>query len=228
MTFFIYISLSLLSFIIHHSNPVIYFRSIKPKPLRISFLDTNNDTINLHFNDHLKKKESLELVWNKLKGLEYDDKKIKYELYKLNGYYSDDMNKYRPFKDVTILSSEKTMAWIEEWVDMLTIPNYYVFLNDMFIMREFARQNTSNKYFYLGYYPSNIRTNKGPYYIGVFELVVEKHEFHSYMVIQNPNYEMDTFMLPFKTELLGLCEYVNVSFTYDQLLDKRYFYAWFF
>lgn len=223
MTFFIYISL--LSFIIHHSNPVIHSRSLKP--LRISFLDTNNDTINLHFNEHLKQRDTLNFVWDKLRALENDERTHRYFQFKLNGYYNDNDNNdiTRPFKYITLLSSEKTIAWIEEWVD---VPDYYVFLNDMVIMREFATQNTSNKYFYLGYYPSNIRANKGPYYIGVFELVTETRDFNAYMVIQNPNYEMEIHMRPFKVELLGLCECVNVNFTFDQLLDKRYFYAWFF
>ena len=73
----------------------------------------------------------------------------------------------------------------------------------------------------------------GPYYIGSFELIPEKREFQTYLIIQNPNYmmedELDTHRIAhFKQELVKMTNDAMVFFKFSNLKNssnERYYYS---
>ena len=105
---------------------------------------------------------------------------------------------------------------------------------DMFLMRDFARENNTIEYFYIGYFPSSTRLMHGPYYIGCFELIVKKREFQTHLIIQNPNYMMENELdskriVHFKEELVKMTNDAMVFFKFSNLKNssnERYYYSW--
>ena len=142
-------------------------------------------------------------------------------------------------KDLQILTPLIAIEWAKTWIyEMVHVPDFYptFMYQDMFKIREFAHVNTSKEYFYIGYFPIDTNLRKGPYYVGVFELIPSKKEFRTYLLMQNPYHYTDTMyddskMKNFKKELLALCKDSNVKFKFDDLkdaIDKRYYYSWLF
>ena len=147
-----------------------------------------------------------------------------------------------PFaKDLKLLTYHETKEYTKKWVnDMINngpSHNYPKFIyNDIYDMRDFCNKNISQEYFFIGYIPK--RPNKGPYYIGAFELIRKKREFHTHLIMQNPNYinydkdiNINKF-LDFKKELLKMSNQANVFFKYEKLNNssttKRYYLSWLF
>lgn len=140
-------------------------------------------------------------------------------------------------KDLKLLNNVATIEWAKNWIhDMVGYSNSFpkFMYQDMFLMRDFARENDTNKYFYIGYFPSDTRLMHGPYYIGSFELIPEKREFQTYLIIQNPNYmmedELDTHRIAhFKQELVKMTNDAMVFFKFSNLKNssnERYYYSW--
>ena len=140
-------------------------------------------------------------------------------------------------KDLKLLSSFSSAEWCKTWLyEMIHVPDYFptFMFQDMFKMRDFSQKNNSKQYFYIGYYPNDSNLKKGPFYIGAFELVPEKREFRTYIIIQNPYYCAENIydenkMKNFKKELIAMTKDEFVFFKYDNLKDtsdQRYYYSW--
>ena len=163
------------------------------------------------------------------------------ELDEKNEYLKKDNDKYKNFnpssKDLKLLSSFSSAEWCKTWLyEMIHIPDYFptFMFQDMFRMRDFSQKNNSKQYFYIGYYPSDSNLKKGPFYIGAFELVPQKREFQTYIIIQNPYYCAENIydenkMKNFKKELIAMTKDSYVFFKYNNLKDtpdQRYYYSW--
>lgn len=140
-------------------------------------------------------------------------------------------------KDLILLNNVQTIEWSKNWIhNMVCYTNSFpkFMYQDMFLMRDFARENYTNKYFYIGYFPSDIRLMHGPYYIGSFELIPQDREFQAHLIIQNPNYiiedELNTSRIySFKQELINMANDALVFFKFSNLKnssDGRYYYSW--
>lgn len=140
-------------------------------------------------------------------------------------------------KDLKLLNNVATIEWAKNWIhDMVSYSNSFprFMYQDMFLMRDFARENETKKYFYIGYFPSDTRLMHGPYYIGSFELIPEMREFRTHLIIQNPNYmmedELDTHrIVHFKQELVKMTNDAMVFFKFSNLKNssnERYYYSW--
>ena len=140
-------------------------------------------------------------------------------------------------KDLERLSNEVTIQWTRNWIqDMVRyevrFPGFMY--KDIFSIRDFAIQNQSDLYFYIGYFPSDMRTIHGPYYIGAFELNPRDRTFSAYKIVQNPNYMIDDKnckkrMINFKKELRAMSEDACVFFKFSQLKNEsndRYYLTW--
>ena len=140
-------------------------------------------------------------------------------------------------KDLKILSSFSAIEWTRTWMyEMLHVPDYFptFMFQDMFLLRDFGNKNNSKKYFYIGYYPSDINLKNGPFYIGAFELVPNLREFRTHILVQNPYYCTEntydeTKIKNFKKELLAMCNDATVFFKFSNLentSEQRYYYSW--
>lgn len=142
-------------------------------------------------------------------------------------------------KDIKLLNNLAIIEWTKQWIhDMVnsgTSRLYPKFMyEDMFIIREFAARNITNKYFYIGYFPGDIITNRGPYYIAALELITKNKVLDTQLIVQNPNYiiknEIDNYrMVNFKKELKMLCGEAGIFFRYGNLRNKsdnRYYMCW--
>ena len=145
-------------------------------------------------------------------------------------------------KDLKLITYDETIEWSKTWVyDMVNYgpsDTYPKFVYDnIYDMREFCKQNISRKYFYIGYIPKDSKI--GPYYIGAFELIPEKRELATHLIMQNPNYvisdkssdkSINTF-INYKKELLLMTYQAKVFFKFDRLKyssNERYYYSWLF
>ncbi len=140
-------------------------------------------------------------------------------------------------KDLELLNNIATIEWAKNWIhDMVSYSNSFprFMYQDMFLMRDFARENETKKYFYIGYFPSDTRLMHGPYYIGSFELIPELREFQTHLIIQNPNYMMEDVLdthkiVHFKEELVKMTNDAMVFFKFSNLKNssnERYYYSW--
>ena len=142
-------------------------------------------------------------------------------------------------KDLKMLDNVSAYECAKNWIyNMVHLnSNFPQFMyQDMFLMKDFTFENTSSLYFYIGYYPSDIRTIHGPYYIGAFELKPRDREFITHVIIQNPNYmienDLDKYrFIDFKRELVKMTQDALVFFKYANLkntANERYYYSWLF
>jgi hypothetical protein len=140
-------------------------------------------------------------------------------------------------KDLELLNNIATIEWAKNWIhDMVSYGDSFpkFMYQDMFLMRDFARENETKKYFYIGYFPSDTRLMHGPYYIGSFELIPELREFQTHLIIQNPNYMMEDVLdthkiVHFKEELVKMTNDAMVFFKFSNLKNssnERYYYSW--
>jgi hypothetical protein len=139
-------------------------------------------------------------------------------------------------KDLKMLTPESVIEWAKTWTyEMVHIPNQFptFMFQDMFKMRDFANINSSQIYFYIGFFPKKVDLKQGPYFIGAFELVPIKREFLTRAIIQNPYYYNTNYdktkLVDFKKELLALCRDADVFFKFSNLKNgknERYYYSW--
>jgi hypothetical protein len=149
-------------------------------------------------------------------------------------------------KNLKLITSFITLQFAQTWIyEMIHMNGFFptFMYQDMYKMRDFSRVNISKQYFYIGYYPSYIDSNKGPYYIdsnkgpyyiGVFELNPKEREFITHIIIQNPNHCVENIydneqIINFKKQLEALCSDATVFFKYSNLNNttlKRYYYSW--
>ena len=159
-------------------------------------------------------------------------------------YYSfDNKNKEKyhsitpSSKDLQLLNNMIAVEWSKTWIyNMIhytdTFPTFMY--QDMFMIRDFAIINSSKQYFYIGYFPSDIRCIHGPYYIGAFELIPKLREFHTHLLVQNPNYMIENEydenkIIDFKRELIKMSQDSLVFFKFNKLKkgsNDRYYYSW--
>ena len=140
--------------------------------------------------------------------------------------------------NLKLLTSLGSIEWAKNWIyDMVHYnsggyPRFMYY--DMFCMKDFARVNDTDLYFYIGYFPSDVNLNNGPYYIGAFELVPKDRAIHTHLIIQNPNYWIDTNekddkIINFKKELEKMTMEAGVFFKFSKLqntTNQRYYYSW--
>ena len=190
----------------------------------LGFMDNDTEYPFPSFYSFLRRRE----LDKKIKYFEKSKKIVKKEKY-------DDI--ISTSKDLKLLNSLSTVEWTRNWIyDMVNYQNTFpqFMYRDMFAMRDFAINNTSQNYFYIGYFPTDIRLIQGPYYIGAFELKPQNREFHTMLIIQNPNYMIESEfderkMIKYKRELVNLTKDSMVFFKFAQLKNasnKRYFYSW--
>lgn len=204
----------------------------KKEDMRIKDLDNfkeNKDTFP-SFDEFLKKKAKAkenEEILKYFKEAEEKEKKIKKQ---------NDNIEYTS-KDLKLLNNVATIEWAKKWIhNMVGYSNSFpkFMYQDMFLMRDFARENITGRYFYIGYIPSQTRLMHGPYYIGSFELIPERREFQTHLIIQNPNYmiedKLDTHrIVDFKKELVNMANDASVFFKFANLKyssNERYYYSW--
>jgi len=135
-----------------------------------------------------------------------------------------------------MLTPESVIEWAKIWnTDMVHIPNQFptFMFQDMFKMRDFANINSSQTYFYIGFFPKKVDLKHGPYFIGAFELIPLKREFLTHAIIQNPYYYTTNYdktkLVDFKKELLALCRDADVFLKFSNLKNtqnERYYYSW--
>jgi hypothetical protein len=140
-------------------------------------------------------------------------------------------------KDLKLLTPESSIEWAKTWtLDMIHQPNHFptFMFQDMFKMRDFGSINSSQTYFYIGFFPKTLNLKHGPYYVGAFELQPGKRHFITHAIIQNPYYYSNnnfdtTKFVEFKRELLALCRDASVFLQFSNLKntkDERYYFSW--
>lgn len=142
------------------------------------------------------------------------------------------------YKDLILLDSDKTIEWARGWIyDMINIDMHFpkfMYL-DMYTMRDYAIENIAPNYYYIGYCPPDIDTDRyGPYYIIALELNPKKRELHVCCIIQNPNYiitgEKDIYRITnFKKEIKNIANDALVFLKIENLKhnsSERYYFTW--
>ena len=140
-------------------------------------------------------------------------------------------------KDLIMITGLSCIEWSKTWTFyMIHLPDCFptFMYNDMAILRDFASKNNSKKYLYIGYYPKKFDSNKGPFYIGAFEINPKKHELIAHIIIQNPIHVIDNnydkeIITNFKIELEALSNDASVVFKFENLKSsvfERYYYSW--
>jgi len=138
-----------------------------------------------------------------------------------------------PEGELKLLTHLNAENWAHNWVMFIANSgleyddHYYL---DYFTMKGMANMYTSSEYFYLGFFPDSIITNRGPKYIGLFELQYSKRIFNTKCIIENPYYidgnsELDLF----KEYIINLTENAYVFFKYTDLNTPgqvRYYLEW--
>lgn len=197
-------------------------------------IEKNDNETYLSFNEFIEErnKRQEKMVSEYFKKAEKKEK----EIIKNLKNYENIKPRSKHLKLITYL---ETVEWSKQWVhDMInygpstTSPSFIY--EDIYEMRDFCNKNISKQYFYIGYYPEDVNTYKGPYYIGAFELNITNREFHTHLIIQNPNYiiasEKDNNrFINFKKELKKMTEDAYVFFRFSELRNKssnRYYMSW--
>ena len=180
-------------------------------------VDKNNTNFP-SFNEYMRKSNE---SFNKLvKDTAKVEKRLRYE-----------------YADLKLIKSTETMEWSKTWIYSMVNSGvrYPQFMyQDMFLMRDYAVKNNSKKYLYISYFPSTIRSVHGPHYIVAVEIVPKKREFQVQLIVQNPNYMIESEydekkIVDFKNQLIALSRDSDVFFEFSQLKDisnPRYYYSW--
>ena len=177
------------------------------------------------FNAFLKKKQD-ERSYQMLQEFNKADEK------------ADEIEKLEENKNLQILTNGGVIAYSKKCIyDMIKFSwDYPKFMYiDMYNIRDFAIENKTKNYIYLGYYPPDLDTGKhGPYYIVALEVVAAKKELYICNIIQNPNYmmenEKDTHrIMEFKHEISVMAANSYVFLKIEKLKigsNKRYYFSW--
>lgn len=187
--------------------------------------ETESETPFPSFNEFLRKKQE-EVAYNMLQEFNKADEK------------ADVIEKMDEHTNLRILTQGGAIAYSKKWIyDMVKFSwDYPKFMYiDMYNMRDFAIENKTKNYMYLGYNPPDIDTSKfGPYYVVALEVVASKKELHVCGIIQNPNYmmenEKDTHRIQeFKKEITVMAENSAVFLKIERLKkgsNERYYLSW--
>jgi hypothetical protein len=241
------------------SNLTYKKRYANPVYLNENTNDNENDSNSKSFYDFIKQKNFTlnidenyvenyitKFVENYEKNQKENDTQSDKQSYKQNETlthkYLTTYNSYEKYikaplsKDLKMLTPESVIEWAKTWTyDMVHIPNQFptFMFQDMFKMRDFANINSSQIYFYIGFFPKKVDLKQGPYFIGAFELVPIKREFLTHAIIQNPYYYNTNYdktkLVDFKKELLALCRDADVFLKFSNLKNtqnERYYYSW--
>lgn len=222
------------SFIISKFNTIHTNLNSLSKLNNIKLLE--NDTINI--NENMTKNKYEFVYFDKENNCVLDLNYINNENIE-NDIKALPLKKFNKKDNLRMLSSDITIELTKKWIhDMVLYKTRFptFMYQDMFVMRDFAIQYTSNLYFYIGYFPSDIKLFSGPYYISVFELIPAERSFSAHMIVQNPNYVMeddfaDKRLISFKNDLENMCKDASVFFYFNNLKNKsnnRYHLSWFY
>jgi hypothetical protein len=142
-------------------------------------------------------------------------------------------------EDLQMLNNDDAIRWSSEWVyDMIHIDMHFskFMYIDMYNMRDYAIENATSNYYYVGYYPPDVDTRKhGPYYIIALELKADRSELYASSITQNPNYMMDdddtdvSYITEFKTVIKNMAEEAMVFLKIENLKggsNARYYFSW--
>tara|TARA_X000001036_G_scaffold40404_2_gene32547 strand:- start:2487 stop:3053 length:567 start_codon:yes stop_codon:yes gene_type:complete len=133
-----------------------------------------------------------------------------------------------------LLTNLNAGSWTYNWLMYISADDtpdfdehYYM---DYFNMRGMSNIYTNANFFYLGYFPENVKCNKGPMYIALFELLHSKRVFNCKIIVENPHYIMyNSTLKEFKQELKQLTDSAYVFFKYTDLNTPgqlRYYLDW--
>jgi len=133
-----------------------------------------------------------------------------------------------------LLTHLNAASWSQNWLMYISSKHtpefdehYYM---DYFNMRGMSNIYIDRNFFYLGFFPDNIITKKGPRYISLFELDNPKRLFSCKIIIENPQYIMyNSSLKEFKNEIKHLTDDAYVFFNYNELNRPeqiRYYLEW--
>ncbi len=133
-----------------------------------------------------------------------------------------------------LLTHLNAASWSHNWLTYISADgtpefdeHYYM---DYFNMRGLSNIYTNTDFFYLGYYPDEMRCNEGPMYIALFELLHSKRVFNCKIIIENPHYiHYNSTLKEFKHEVKYLTDTAYVFFKYTDLNTPgqlRYYLDW--
>jgi hypothetical protein len=223
-----------------YANPIYLNENISNSKSFYDFIKQKNFTLNI--DENYVENYITKFVENYEKNQKENDTQNERHNMTLTHKYLTTNNSYEKYikaplsKDLKMLTHESVIEWAKTWTyDMVHIPNQFptFMFQDMFKMRDFANINSSQTYFYIGFFPKKVDLKHGPYFIGAFELLPVKRDFLTHAIIQNPyyyntNYDKTKFV-DFKKELLALCRDADVFLKFSNLRNtqnERYYYSW--
>ncbi len=127
-----------------------------------------------------------------------------------------------------------TGSWAYNWLMYMSSEDtkdfdehYYM---DFFNMRTLSSVYTNPNFFYIGFYPDDLKCKHGPKYIGLFELQYIKRIFNTKCIIENPYYlDTDSKLIEFKKKVIHLTDKADVVLNYKELNrpeQLRYYMSW--
>jgi hypothetical protein len=136
--------------------------------------------------------------------------------------------------ELKLLTHLNAESWANAWLMHIsheTTPffdeHYY---RDYLNMLCVSSGYTSKEYFYLGFYPEEMRNIEGPKYIGVFKLLHKQRIFDTVIIIENPYYIDDpSHLINFKYILMHTTDASHIFFKFNGLKrpdQMRYYLAW--
>lgn len=144
-------------------------------------------------------------------------------------------------KELKLLNNITTIYWGNKWLyDMfneLSIEFPTFMYGDIFIMREYCKNNFDINDLYIGYYPKDENSRYGPHYICAFKIIKHKRMISAKMIIKNPNYyyleekENQKIFLNFKHIISNLSLNLYCQFNFNDLknnTNKRYWMTWYY
>ena len=226
----------------NESNSKSFYDFIKQKNLTLNVDENYVENYITRFVENYEKNQNITESENDNEDDSEDDSENERENETLTHKYLTTYNSYEKYikaplsKDLKMLTPESSIEWAKTWTyDMVHEPNKFptFMFQDMFKMRDFANINSSQTYFYIGFFPKNVDLRHGPYFIGAFELKPVKREFITHAIIQNPYYYNTNYdktkLVDFKKELLALCRDADVFLKFSNLKNtknERYYYSW--
>ncbi len=136
--------------------------------------------------------------------------------------------------ELKLLTNLNAESWSYNWITMISSDNtqeydehYYM---DLFNMRGMANMYTSEKYFYMGFFPDSKFCNNGPKYIGLFELDYINKVLDTKIIVENPHYiDDDSTFHKFRDAVKKISDESQVTLNYMGLNRPgqiRFYYLW--
>lgn len=212
--------------------------------IKMKLDDNNNNDDNFpSFNDFIEKRKENEIYQQEEYEKRFDYFYKKAQNKKLDKYinklkYKERYENIEPTsKDIKLLNIDITLNWCNVFItNMVHLDKNFpqILYQDIFDMRDFCFTNQNNNLiFYIGYFPSGMTCQDGPYYISSLSVDSIKHTMNVVNIIQNPNYlnvnsDINN-LLNFKKELIALSNDCCTFFNFDNLANatnKCYYYSW--